>query len=72
MLYENGLDKPLVGAKDGPAQLLPFLVEALEEVVTDIGPMAEIEACIFSSAVLTRVFSHVYLRHPGANLDELL
>ena len=39
-LYDGGLEKPLAGAKDSPAQLLPFLVEALEEIVTDVGPMA--------------------------------
>ena len=37
-LYEDGLEKPLAGATEGPAKLLPFLVEALEEVVTGIGP----------------------------------
>ena len=30
MLYEDGLEKPPAGAKEDPAQLLPFLVEALE------------------------------------------
>lgn len=71
-LYDDGLEKPLAGAKDGPAKLLPFLVEALEEFVTGIGPIAKVEARVLSSAVLTEVLSHVYLRDPGANLDELL
>ena len=43
-LYEKGLEKLLTTDKDGPAQLLPFLVKALEEVVEGIGPMAEAEA----------------------------
>ena len=37
-----------------------------------IGPMAEAEARVLSSAALTRVFSHLYLRDPNARLDELL
>ena len=48
------------------------MVEALEEVVSGIGPMAEEEARVLSSAALTHVFSHLHLREPGANLDELL
>ena len=71
-LYEKGLEKPVTTDKDGPAQLLPYLVEALEEVVSGISPMAEAEARVISSAVLTRVFSHLHLRDPAANLDELL
>ena len=71
-LYDDGLEKPLAGATDGPAKLLPFLVEAIEEVVTGIGPMAEVEARILSSAALTRILSHVYLRNPDANLEDLL
>ena len=71
-LYESGLQKSLAGAKDGPAQLLPFLVEALEEVVAGVGPMAEVEARVLSSAALTRVLSHVYLRDPNVDLDSLL
>ena len=43
-LYEKGLEMPLTTDEDGPAQLLPFLVKALEEVVEGIGPMAEAEA----------------------------
>ena len=34
--------------------------------------MAEVEARVLSSAALTRVFSHLHLRDPDANLDELL
>ena len=71
-LYDDGLEKLLAGATDGPAKLLPFLVEALEEVVTGIGPMAEVEARVLSSAALTRILGHVYLRNPDANLDDLL
>ena len=62
----------IVGVTDGPAQLLPYLVEALEEVVSGIGPMAEEEARVLSSAALTHVFSRLYLRDPNACLDELL
>ena len=71
-LYEKGLEKPLTTDEDGPAQLLPHLVKALEEVVEGIGPMAEAEARVLSSAALTRVFSHLHLRDPSARLDELL
>ena len=71
-LYEKGLEKPLTTDEDGPTQLLPHLVKALEEVVEGIGPMAEAEARVLSSAALTRVFSHLYLRDPNARLDELL
>ena len=71
-LYENGLERPLATNEDGPAQLLPFLVEALEEVVNGVGPMAEVEARVLSSAGLTRFFSRIHLRDPDANLDELL
>nr|XP_020165987.1 uncharacterized protein LOC109751511 [Aegilops tauschii subsp. strangulata] len=71
-LYEKGLERPLTTDKDGPAQLLPYLVDALEEVVVGIGPMEEEEARVLSSAALTRVFSHLHLRDPAARLDELL
>ena len=37
-----------------------------------IGPIAEAEAHVLSSAALTRVFSHLHLRDPAARLDELL
>ena len=71
-LYKHGLEKPLDTDKDGPAQLLPLVVKALEEVVDGLGPMAEAEARVLSSAALTRVFSHLHLRDPNACLDELL
>nr|XP_040258348.1 FYVE and coiled-coil domain-containing protein 1-like [Aegilops tauschii subsp. strangulata] len=71
-LYEKGLEKPLTTNEDGPAQLLPLLVKALEEVVEGIGPMTEAEAHVLSSPALTRVFSHLYLRNPNARLSELL
>nr|XP_020199342.1 spindle pole body component 110-like [Aegilops tauschii subsp. strangulata] len=71
-LYEKGLEKLLTTDEDGPAQLLPSLVAALEEVVSGIGPMAEAEARVLSSAALTRVFSHLHLRDPTARLDERL
>ena len=72
MLYEHGLDKSLATDEDGPARLLPLLVKGLEEVVDGVGPMAEAEARVLSSAALTRVFSHLHLRDPNACLDELL
>ena len=65
MLYEHGLEKLLDTDEDGPAQLLPLVVKALEEV-------ADAEARVLSSAALTRVFSHLHLRDPNACLDELL
>ena len=71
-LYEGGLEKPLGGAKDGPAELLPFLVRALEDVADGLGPTAEDEARALSSAVLTRVLSHVYLHDPNVDFDSLL
>ena len=67
-LYEEGLEKPLAGAMEGPAKLVPFLVEALEEAVTGIGPMVEVEARVLLSAVLTWILSHIYLRDPDAKL----
>ena len=41
-------------------------------VVSGISPMAEVEACVLSSTTSTRILSHVYLRNPDANLDDLL
>ena len=38
-LYGKGLKKPLVTDEEGPAELLPHLVTALEGVVNGIGPM---------------------------------
>ena len=67
-LYKKGLEKPLTTNEDGPSQLLPHLVKAVEEVVEGIGPMAEAEAHVLSSAALTRVFSHLYLHDPIACL----
>ena len=71
-LYKKGLERPLTTNVDDPTQLLPYLVEALEEVVRGIDPMVEAEARVLSSAALTRVFSHLHLRDPAAYLDELL
>ena len=71
-LYDGGLEKPLARAKEGPAKLVPFLVEALEEVVMGIGPMGEVEARVLSSVALMQILSHVYLRNPDANLEDLL
>ena len=34
--------------------------------------MVEVEARVLPSAALTRILSHVYLRNPDANLDDLL
>ena len=71
-LYDNGLESPLAGAEDGPAKLLPFLIHALEDVTLGLGPTAEAEARVLSSAVLTRVLTHVYIRDPNIDLDSLL
>ena len=54
-LYDRGLESPLAGAEDGPAKLLPFLVRALEDVALCLGPTAEAEARVLSSAALTRL-----------------
>ena len=72
MLYASGLESPLASAGDGPAKLLPFLVRALEDVTLGLGPTAEAEARVLSSAALTRVFTHIYLRYPSVDLDSLL
>lgn len=71
-LYDSGLESPLAGAEDGPAKLLPFLVCVLEDVALGLGPTAEAEARVLSSAALTRVFTHIYLRDPDVDLDSLL
>nr|XP_020153814.1 uncharacterized protein LOC109739133 [Aegilops tauschii subsp. strangulata] len=71
-LYEKGLEELLATDDEGPTQLLPHLVAVLEEVVGGIGPLVDGEARTLSSAALTRVFSHLHLRDPDANLDELL
>ena len=39
VLHVDG--EPLAVADEGPTQLLPYLVGALEDVVSGIGPMAE-------------------------------
>ena len=71
-LYESGLESPLAGEEDGPAKLLPFLVRALEDVTLGLGLTAEAEARALSSAVLTRVLTHIYLHDPNVDLDSLL
>ena len=71
-LYESGLEEPLAGAEDGPAKLLPFLVDALEDIADGLGPTVEAEARALSSAALTHVLSHVYLRDPNVDFDSLL
>ena len=71
-LYDSGLESRLAGKEDGPAKLLPFLVRALQDVTLGLGPTAEAEAHVLSSAALTRVFTHIYLRDPNIDLDSLL
>ena len=41
-------------------------------IVDGIRPMVEGEGCALSSSALMRVFSHLHLRHPDADLGELL
>ena len=55
-----------------PPPLLPFLVRALEDVTLGLGPTAEAEARVLSSAALTWILTHIYLRDPGVDLDSLL
>ena len=71
-LYDSVLESPLAGEEDGPAKLLPFLVRALEDVALGLGPTAEAEARVLTSAALMRVLTHIYLRDPGVDLDGLL
>lgn len=71
-LYESGLEESLAGAENGPAKLLPFLVDALEDVADGLGPTVEAEARALSSVALTHVLSHVYLRDPNVDFDSLL
>ena len=66
------MEERLATGDEGPTQLLPYLVDALEDVVGGIGPMAEEEARVLFSAALTRVFSHLHLRDPATHLDEVL
>ena len=56
------MERPLTTDEDGPAQLFPYLVEALEEVMSGIGPMVEEQARVLfplhsrvSSATTTSV-----------------
>ena len=71
-LYEKGLEEPLATDDEGPTQLLPHLVAALDDVVDGIGPLVEGEARVLSSSVLTHVFSHLHLHDPDTDLNELL
>ena len=71
-LYDSSLESPLASAEDGPAKLLPFLIRALEDVTLGLGPTAEAEARVLSSAALTWVLTHVYLHNPNVDLDSLL
>ena len=71
-LYDSGLESPLAGDEYGPAKLIPFLVRALEDVTLGLGPTAKDEARALSSAALTQVFTHIYLRDPNIDLDSLL
>ena len=71
-LYEKGLEKPLATDDEGPAQLVPHLIAAIEDVVDGVGPMVEGEARTLSSSALTRVLSHLYLRDPNADLGVVL
>ena len=71
-LYDSSVESPLAGEEDGPAKLLPFLVRALNDITLGLGPTAEAEACVLSSAALMRVFTHIYLRDPNIDLDSLL
>ena len=66
------MKKPLVTAEEGPAELLPQLVEALEGVADGVGPMVEGEARALSSSAMTRVFSHLHLRDSNIDLGALL
>ena len=58
-LYKKGLEEPLATDDEGPTQLLPHLVAALEDIVDGIGPLVEGEARALSSSALTRVFNHL-------------
>ena len=52
----------MVTSVEGPAELLPQLVEALEGVAAGVGPMVEGEAHALSASAMTHVFSHLHLR----------
>ena len=59
-------------AEEGPAELLPQQVTALEGVVLGVGPMVEGEARTLSASAMTRVFSHLHLRDPSTDFGALL
>ena len=59
-------------AEEGPAELLPQLVTALEGVVAGVGPMVEEEARTLSTSAVTRVFSHLHLCDPSFDFGTLL
>nr|XP_020170310.1 neuromodulin-like [Aegilops tauschii subsp. strangulata] len=71
-LYGRGLKEPLVTAEEGPAELLPQLVTALEGVVLGADPMVEGEARALSASAMMRVFSHLHLRDPNFDFGALL
>nr|XP_020193247.2 translation initiation factor IF-2-like [Aegilops tauschii subsp. strangulata] len=71
-LYGRGLKEPLVTAEEGPTELLPQLVKALEGVAAGVGPMVEGEARALSASAMTRVFSHLHLRDSSTDLGALL
>nr|XP_020156656.1 microtubule cross-linking factor 1-like [Aegilops tauschii subsp. strangulata] len=71
-LYGRGLKKPLVTAEEGRAELLPQLAEGLEGVANKAGSMVEGEARALSSSAMMRIFSHLHLRDPSADLGALL
>nr|XP_020160236.1 uncharacterized protein LOC109745516 [Aegilops tauschii subsp. strangulata] len=71
-LYGRGLKEPLVTAKEGPTELLPQLVMALEGIVVGVGPMVEGEACGLSTSAVTRVLSHLHLCDSSFDFDALL
>ena len=66
------MEEPLATDNEGPTQLVPHLVAALKDVIDGIGPLVEGKARALSSSALTRVFNHLYLHDPDADLDELL
>nr|XP_020165579.1 uncharacterized protein LOC109751084 [Aegilops tauschii subsp. strangulata] len=71
-LYGRGLKKPLVTAKEDPAELLPQLVTTPEGIVNGVGRMVEGQARALSASAMTRVFSHLHLRDPSVDLGVLL
>jgi hypothetical protein len=71
-LYGSELKEPLVTSEEGPAELLPKLVMALEGVVIGFGPMVEGEARALSTSAVTRVFYHLRLPDPNFDLGAML